>query len=333
MDFIHMSDWGWQACSPCPIARAEGSGVQINGKFYILGGFQTIDQVGTDVHVLDLATARWIDQFPMHPGMAHTHVGLTADDRYLYCAAGQKGGQCSPAIAEVFALDTITKTWTTLPDLPQARYAPAMQLWNGRLHVLGGSMPDRGTPAVDHWSLAVKDGRALETSWRAELSVPKGGPHRTSMVMNNELFIFGGELGDVKPVAGDPAFTCDWHTPMEIVYGDTYKLNSPSGIWERLADMPYPTTHMESSLVQIGTCAVMAGGNRSRDKLSDLIQIYDTRTNAWRLGPTLPFRMKTTMTYYDGWLYVITGQKARSRFDADPHRVLNTLWRRKFTLT
>jgi len=43
---------------------------------------------------------------------------------------------------------------------------------------MGGSKENRHTPAVEHWSLAVKDGKALETEWRNEITIPRGGPHR-----------------------------------------------------------------------------------------------------------------------------------------------------------
>lgn len=58
------------------------------------------------------------------------------------------------------------------------RYAPATQLWRGRLHVMGGSKENRHTPGVDHWSIAVKDGKPLEKEWRKEVPIPRGGPHR-----------------------------------------------------------------------------------------------------------------------------------------------------------
>jgi hypothetical protein len=59
------------------------------------------------------------------------------------------------------------------------RYAPATQLWRGRLHVMGGSKENRHTPGIEHWSLAVKDGNALEKEWRTEIPIPRGGPHRS----------------------------------------------------------------------------------------------------------------------------------------------------------
>lgn len=58
------------------------------------------------------------------------------------------------------------------------RYAPATQLWRGRLHVMGGSKEDRQQPAFEHWSISVRNGKALEAKWRDELSIPRGGPHR-----------------------------------------------------------------------------------------------------------------------------------------------------------
>ena len=44
--------------------------------------------------------------------------------------------------------------------------------------MMGGSKENRHTPALEHWSLAVKDGKALEKEWRTEIPIPHGGPHR-----------------------------------------------------------------------------------------------------------------------------------------------------------
>lgn len=44
--------------------------------------------------------------------------------------------------------------------------------------MMGGSKENRHTPGVDHWSIAVKDGKALEKKWRKEVPIPRGGPHR-----------------------------------------------------------------------------------------------------------------------------------------------------------
>jgi hypothetical protein len=71
------------------------------------------------------------------------------------------------------------------------RYAPATQLWRGRLHVMGGSKENRHTPGLDHWSLAVKDGKALEKQWRTEIPIPRGGPHRWAYYSDSCSFVSG----------------------------------------------------------------------------------------------------------------------------------------------
>ena len=43
---------------------------------------------------------------------------------------------------------------------------------------MGGSKEDRQQPAQEHWSISVRNGKALETEWRNEVSIPRGGPHR-----------------------------------------------------------------------------------------------------------------------------------------------------------
>lgn len=64
------------------------------------------------------------------------------------------------------------------------RYAPATQIWRGRLHVMGGSKENRNAVAYDHWSIAVKDGKALD-HWREEVPIPRGGPHRFFFFYNS----------------------------------------------------------------------------------------------------------------------------------------------------
>lgn len=44
--------------------------------------------------------------------------------------------------------------------------------------MMGGSKENRHTPGLEHWSIAVKDGKALEKEWRSEIPIPRGGPHR-----------------------------------------------------------------------------------------------------------------------------------------------------------
>lgn len=55
--------------------------------------------------------------------MAHSHLGMATDGRYIYALTGQYGPQCRGPTAMNFVLDTKTKKWSKFPPLPVPRYA------------------------------------------------------------------------------------------------------------------------------------------------------------------------------------------------------------------
>jgi hypothetical protein len=321
----------WKTCARCPVTRTEPAGRKIGHECFLIGGYHTLDCVLSVVDVFDLDQRRWTDRFAMPPHMPQTHLGVASDDhRYLYIVGGQLGPQCCPAVAAGFVLDTQNRTWGSLPPLPEPRYSLTAQLWRGRLHVLSGSKPDRNTPACEHWSLAVDRGRALEDRWQEEVPIPRGGPHRASAVFDDRLYVLGGEEGDVAPFPGDPKYTCDWNTPVEKSYGDSFVLEGGAERWKSLAPMPHARAHTEHSIVKIGQYAVIVGGIADRYTYEDLIQIYDTETDCWRTAGRLPYAMKTCAVWHDGWLFGVTGQRSRSPVDPRPGEVLGSVWRAKF---
>lgn len=167
----------WQKMAPSPVPRLDGAAIQIRNHLFVFAGYGSIDSVHSHVDVYNFSDNTWGERFDMPKEMAHSHLGMVTDGRYIYVVTGQYGPQCRGPTARNFVLDTETKQWEDLPPLPVPRYAPATQLWRGRLHVMGGSKENRHTPGLEHWSLAVKDGKALEKEWRSEIPIPRGGPH------------------------------------------------------------------------------------------------------------------------------------------------------------
>lgn len=325
----------WQPIAPAPARRYDASGAQLGDRLFLVGGYTDLEHVLPFVDVLDLTSSRWITRFAMPSAMAHHHHGLTGDGaRFLYGVSGQFGPQCSPAVPTGFALDASTTQWAELPPLPEARYAPAAQLWRGRLHVMGGALPDRVTPAVEHWSLAVDGLRALEPSWRREAPIPSGGGHRSSAVVDDRLYLLGGQEGDFKAISGDPRFACT-HETVETVYPDSYMLAEPGAAqWQRLPDQPVPAAHTESSTIVVGRTILVIGGYTRKDprtyrmELTDVVQQFDTATRTWTIVGCLPYRIKTTVVAYrDRWLYAVSGQRDQDADDPRPGAIEVRAWR------
>uniref|UniRef100_A0A0E0BPH2 Uncharacterized protein n=1 Tax=Oryza glumipatula TaxID=40148 RepID=A0A0E0BPH2_9ORYZ len=129
--------------------------MMVSGVVCSLGNW--IAQVHSHVDIYNFSDNTWGGRFDMPKEMAHSHLGMVKNGRYVYVSP-----QCRGPTARHFVLDTETKEWHDLPPLPVPRYALATQLWRGRLHVMGGSKEDRHEPGLEHWSIAVKDGKALE---------------------------------------------------------------------------------------------------------------------------------------------------------------------------
>lgn len=101
-----------------------------------------------------------------HPRAARAQVG------------GWIASQC-PTQHKFAHLPTCLPGLPLLPHLPTpacciCRYSPALaMLGDGRLHVFGGLLPDRSTPAREHWSLGVKAGEMPAAfSWLGSMWPP-----------------------------------------------------------------------------------------------------------------------------------------------------------------
>lgn len=72
--------------------------------------------------VYDFLNNTWVEKIDTPPDMAHSHLGIASDGRYVYIVSGQYGPQCRGPVTHAFVLDTKTKKWETFPPLPAPRY-------------------------------------------------------------------------------------------------------------------------------------------------------------------------------------------------------------------
>ncbi|KAJ4822537.1 hypothetical protein Tsubulata_043421 [Turnera subulata] len=326
----------WEQMATAPVPRLDGYSIQIKNMLYVFVGYENLDHVHSHVDVYNFSDNTWGESFRVPRGMGNSHLGIATDGRYIYIVSGQLGPQCRASIANTFSLDTKTRKWQRLPPLPRPRYAPATQLWRGRLHVMGGGKEDRHTPALDHWSIAVKDGKALEKKWQTEVPIPRGGPHRACIAVNDRLFVIGGQEGDFQPKPGSPIFKCSRRS--EVLYGDVYMLDAQNR-WTVLPPMPKPDSHIECAWVIVNNSIIITGGTTEKHPVSNRMTLvgevfqFHLDSLTWSVIGRLPYRIKTTLTgYWDGWLYFTSGQRDRGPDNPQPRKVVGETWRTKLHL-
>lgn len=323
----------WKKAPPVPGKLFDAGGAQIGPRLYVICGYTDKSGVSDKVFVFDMKRRRWEKPITIPEGMAHSHLGVSVEaERYIYVVSGQRGPQCYPAVCDSFILDTKTSQWSKLPPLPQPRYAPIAEITGGRLHVAGGSGKDRVTPAADHWSIAVERGQAIETEWRKEPPIPHGGPHRGSIVIDEDIYVFGGQEGDFRAIEGDAEFKCTRNT-IEMYHPECYRYRAAQKKWERLADMPVTASHTDYSLARWGDQILISGGQVDKSKddflltLTDCVQAYNIKTNTWSDFGRLPYRVKTVVSgIWEDTLFVMSGQRDKCVSNPKPGKVVNYSW-------
>ncbi|KAF3599028.1 hypothetical protein F2Q69_00037653 [Brassica cretica] len=278
----------WEKMAAAPVPRLDGAAIQIRNLLYVFAGYGNINLVHSHVDIYNFVDNKWGGRFDMPKEMAHSHLGMVTDGRYIYIVTGQYGPQCRGPTAKTFVLDTDTNTWSDFVPLPVPRYAPATQLWRGRLHVMGGSKENRHTPGLEHWSIAVKDGKALEKVWRSEIPIPRGGPHRACVVVDDRLFVIGGQEGDFMAKPGSPIFKCSRR--LEVVFSDVYMLDEDMK-WKVMPPLPKPDSHIEFAWKVVNNSIVIVGGTTEKHPetkkmvlVGEIFQfnLYAPATQLWR---------------------------------------------------
>ncbi len=331
----------WQSLTPAPFARLDAGMAHIGPEMFVFGGFLWGGKVRQALDIYHLEQERWTESIDLPSGMAQTHLGIAHDQkRYIYIISGQLGTNCRPATTNCFVFDIQTSQFHSFLPLPQVRYAAVVQLIHNRLHVFAGAKEDRNTSALDHWSVEVVEGKA-KGSWQTEPSVPKGGPHRASIVEGNYIYMFGGQEGDYVAIPGDPEFTCTPTLSEEFRVPDVYRYDTQFKIWERMADMPLAVSHTEASIVRIKDTVLIVGGDDARIGKTDVvttvdeIQAYNLKSNTWRTIGQLPYKWKACVAvYYKGYLYVTGGQRNRALHDpVTLNRYERVMWKTKVDLS
>lgn len=310
--------------------RVESAVAAAGDRILVVAGYGNgLEEVLHHIDVFDARRRRWLAPIRMPEGSASSHLGCTVvDERHLCLAGGQIGPQCRPATDRVQTFDLIDGVWRDLPTLPGARYAPILLHARGRLHAIGGTGAERHRSRDDHWSLGFENGDATESAWRAEPPIPMAGTHRGGAVVDGDLFVVGGQIGDARPFPGDPTCTCDLSDLGGPVFGDSFRYRCADRIWTSIAPMPKPVSHTDTSVSVHDGRVIVVGGASAPNRCGDLVQAYDPAGDRWSTIGHLPRPFKTVAAVAcRGAIHLFGGQISVSATDLRTSAVIRDAWR------
>ncbi len=304
----------WGSSIPSLEPHLEAGSLRVRDKVYVMGGYQTLCDMGRRMQVFDLATGVWSYGPPFPPGFPLSHAGVASDGAFLFVVSGQPGPACEPATNRAWALDLLTHEWQAMAAFPAARYALLLEYVDGNLHAISGAIEDRETITCDHFVLKIRDPHQPisptlphleDQEWQPAPPIPEGGDHAGSVVLNGKIYVVGGEHGHA-PMTMDASKCCGTYW----VHDSVFRYDPETERWDRLADLPFGTSHMESQIVVLGGRIIVLGGTGNQDAFIDKIQEYDPARDRWRvLREPLPAARKGGVVWeQDGMLFFNGGQ-------------------------
>src|SRR6476659_6718490 len=197
----------WKKGAPFPQPDEELYGVALNGKMYVIGGWDDGKAGGVN-YEYNPATDKWTKKQPM-PRSAH-HAALASANGKIYVIGGfvppketaiPVGGAWEP-IDNVWEYDPATDSWKPLAPLPGKRGSAIAAEVGGKIYVIGGVTTMEGSkdpfftffgPARVLGTNDVFDPATNKWESRAPMSVPRN--HAFSGVVNGKTYVIGGRNG------------------------------------------------------------------------------------------------------------------------------------------
>ncbi|KAM3368223.1 hypothetical protein ACQJBY_016643 [Aegilops geniculata] len=233
--------------SPPPSANKQTKGNTSTGSMDISATFADLPApelqweqmaeapVHSHVDIYNFSDNTWGGKFDMPKEMAHSHLGMVTDGRYIYVVTGQYGPQCRGPTARNFVLDTERKEWHDLPPLPVPR---ACVVANDKLLVIGGQegdfMAKPGSPifkCVRRSEMVYSDVYMLddEMKWKELPPMPKPDSHIEFAWtnVNNSIIIAGGTT-EKHPI----------NKRMTLV-GEVFRFNLETLEWSVIGRLPF----------------------------------------------------------------------------------------------
>jgi N-acetylneuraminic acid mutarotase len=122
------SNSSWMTGASLPTARSEIAGAALDGKIYVIGGFDNSGRSSDSVEVYDVIADKWTTGGPLPQPLDHTAVA--SFDGKLYVV---RGGYLNRADLsdKLFIYDPSAKSWIEGANLPRPRGALTANFVNG----------------------------------------------------------------------------------------------------------------------------------------------------------------------------------------------------------
>lgn len=260
-------DSRWRSGPSLPVKRDEPRAVAIDGRVYLVGGVDAVEQSDDglllqsldDLTRFDPETRTYESLAPMPRAL--NHMAAVAYDGDLYVLGGYQQRIDANTRSEFFRYDVERDRWSRLPPLPSPRAAMAVGVVGDRLIVAGGA-EDRDPLAS---TLAFDFGTER---WSELADMPTEREHVAGAVVGQSFYALGGRA------------------PHSDALDDAARYDVATDSWEELPPLPVPTGGLDAVVVD-GAPVAVGGGDDRGGTVTGAVQRWDAERERWTQMPGL----------------------------------------------
>lgn len=250
---------GWTRLADMPAGVAKFGVTALNGRLYVLGGYDT----RATVWVYDIASNTW-SAGPALPRATDNVAAAATVDR-VWAIGGEAG-------AALQAFDPVAGTWALAPNAPAVRFAAAAGVLAGRLHVAGGWNANNAASASLTRHDVYDPGLA---GWVGAAALPTARNAAGGAVVDGRFYVVGGRSPGIRSTDQQPLAVVEVYTP-------------EADRWDAAA--PMPSARGSLAAAALGGRVYAFGGEDSAGAVSNAVERLDPGTGLWTTLTPMPYR-------------------------------------------
>ncbi|MDX2250241.1 MAG: kelch repeat-containing protein [Bacteroidia bacterium] len=276
-----------------PKQRSENAFLEVNDKFYLLGGRGTLR-----MDIYEPRTKTWSTGANLPVEIHHFQpVNYNGEIYILGALTGPYPGE--KPIAEIHIYNPTTNQWRIGGMIPpnRLRGAAGLTVYNDKIYLVAGIQNGH----IDGHVSWVDEFDPKTGKWRKLPDAPRARDHFQVAVIEGKMYAAGGRNTSQKT-----------GQPFQLTLGEVDVFDFSTEKWTTLPS-PIPTQRAGNSCLSInGKLVVLCGESGTQEAGHREVEVYDPATQTWSKWPQMnQGRHGTGAIYYNNTIYVAAGSGNR----------------------